>query len=117
MIAHSLSEIKPGMTLAKSVSDFHDVLLLKAGTELTPKTIRLLKSWGINRVWVAGQEAPQNEARDEQHENQIRETVNKYLQAKFDGVLDDPIMATIMESAGALITRRYIDRTEKNEID
>ena len=117
MLAHSLSEIKPGMTLAKSVYDFHDVLLLKAGTELTPKTMRLLKSWGINRVWVSGQEAQQNATRDERQAKRIQETVANYLQSKFDGVLDDPIMVTIMEAAGSLITNRYLNRTEENEID
>jgi hypothetical protein len=117
MIEYSLSEIKPGMTLSKPVYDFHDVLLLKAGTELTPKTMHLLKSWGINRVWVAGQDDRQTAARDVQQEVRIQETVTKYLQAKFDGVLDDPIMVTIMETAGALITRRYLNRAEENEIE
>ena len=85
MIAQALSEIVPGMTLAKAVYDFHDVLLLNAGTELTPQTIRLLKSWGIHKVWVDGHTPAQKPEKDVQQEKRIQETVGKYLQAKFDG--------------------------------
>jgi len=117
MIAHNLSELKPGMVLAKSVYDFHDVLLLKAGTELSPQNLRLLKAWGINKVWVAGEGTPPPIKRDARREKRIQETVEKYLQAKFEGVLDDPIMVTIMQAASQLITERYLNNVQENETD
>jgi hypothetical protein len=117
MIAHTLDEIKPGMHLAEPVYDFHEVLLLKAGTKLTSQSIRLLRSWGISKVWISGKAIPPPAKRDAQREKRIHELVAKYLQAKFDGVLDDPVMVTIMEAASALITERYLKRAQENETD
>jgi len=118
MITHNTSELKPGMALAKSVYDFHDVLLLKAGIELSSQNIRLLKSWGISEVWISGQGVPPAANKHAApQEKRIQETVTRYLQAKFEGVLDDPIMVTIMQAASQLITERYINHTQENEID
>lgn len=118
MIAYNASELKPGMALAKPVYDFHDVLLLKAGIELSSQNIRLLKSWGINKVWISGQKVqPGADKHDAPREKRIQETVNMYLQAKFEGVLHDPIMVTIMQAASQLITERYIKHAQENEID
>jgi len=117
MIAHNTADLKPGMALAQAVYDFHDVLLLKAGTELSLQNIRLLKSWGVNKVWIAGDEAAVPGAKDDQQAQRIRETVDQYLQAKFEDVRDDPIMAEIMRAAGHLITLRYLNRSEENETD
>jgi len=117
MIVHAIQELKPGMVLAKSVYDFHEVLLLKAGTALTSQNIRLLKSWGVAKVQITGEEHHSSDKKDTQHEKRIQETVEKYLLAKFEGVLDDPVMQVIMEAAGALITQRYTNRAQENETD
>jgi hypothetical protein len=117
MNAVSISELKPGMALAKSVYDFHDVLLLKAGVALTEQNIRLLKSWGISKVWVGGDVASQPVKRDPQREKLIQATIDRYLQDKFAEVLEDPIMVDIMNAAGQLITDRYLRRAPENETD
>jgi hypothetical protein len=117
MIAHNLAELKPGMVLAKSVFDFHDVLLLKAGTELSAQNLRLLRAWGITKVWITGEGTPPPAKRDARREKRIQETVTKYLQAKFEGVLDDPIMVAIMQAASQLITERYLNHAQENETD
>jgi len=57
MIVNNLDHLKPGMVLAEPVLDVHHGLLLKAGVMLDERRIRLLKSWGVNRVMVAGHRA------------------------------------------------------------
>jgi hypothetical protein len=56
MVFLNLSDLKPGMVLAKPVYNLQGVLLLKEGTELTERHIWIFKSWAVTKVWVVGGE-------------------------------------------------------------
>jgi HD-like signal output (HDOD) protein len=42
------------MEVIRNVSNVNDTILLRVGTQLTPQHLRLLKTWGIDAVHVAG---------------------------------------------------------------
>ena len=54
MIRVDIDAIKSGMILGHSVKNSQGVLLLEAGTKITPKNIRIFKSWGVTEVTVKG---------------------------------------------------------------
>ncbi len=98
MITVDLEEYKPGMVLAKSVYSRQDVLLLKEGTELTERKVWILKSWGIIRVSVEGEQDEDIES-NQRKESKAMETIKKELKEKFLDVLHDPVMEEIMNAA------------------
>jgi hypothetical protein len=104
MITVDLEEYKPGMILAESVYSRQDVLLLKEGTELTERKVWILKSWGISKVSVEG-EQDENINSDKIKESKAMETIKKELKEKFSDVLEDPVMEEIMNVACKLIEK------------
>ncbi|MGD9974830.1 MAG: hypothetical protein AB7S77_17355 [Desulfatirhabdiaceae bacterium] len=114
MIRLNLDRVKPGMILAKSVKSIQDMLLLNEYATLTDKNIKILRSWGIDSVWVEGQESvlktessPQGAA--------IREQIDRELNEKFSDVLDDPVMAEIMRLAGDQLENRFLRKEAEND--
>ncbi|MCP4371124.1 MAG: hypothetical protein GY797_23870 [Deltaproteobacteria bacterium] len=98
MITVDLEEYTPGMILAESVYSGQDVLLLKEGTELTEKKVWILKSWGISKVSVEGEEIEDIKS-DKRKESKAMETIKEELKEKFSDVLEDPVMEEIMNAA------------------
>ena len=98
MITVDLEEYKPGMILAESVYSRQDVLLLKEGTELTERKVWILKSWGISKVSVEGEQVEDINS-DKRKESKAMETIKKELKEKFSDVLEDPVMEAIMNVA------------------
>ncbi len=98
MITVDLEEYTPGMILAESVYSGQDVLLLKEGTELTEKKVWILKSWGISKISVEGEEIEDIKS-DKRKESKAMETIKKELKEKFSDVLEDPVMEEIMNAA------------------
>ena len=104
MITVDLEEYKPGMILAESVYSRQDVLLLKEGTELTERKVWILKSWGISKVSVEG-EQDEDINSDKIKESKAMETIKKELKEKFSDVIEDPVMEEIMNVACKLIEK------------
>ncbi len=104
MITVDLEEYKPGMVLVESVYSRQDVLLLKEGTELTERKVWILKSWGISKVSVEG-EQDEDINSDKIKESKAMETIKKELKEKFSDVLEDPVMEEIMNVACKLIEK------------
>ena len=98
MITVDIEEYKPGMILVESVYSRQDVLLLKEGTELTERKVWILKSWGISRVSVEGEQAEDIKS-DKRKESKAMETFKTELKEKFSDVLQDPVMEEIMNAA------------------
>ncbi len=98
MITVDLEEYKPGMILAESVYSRQEVLLLKEGTELTERKVWILKSWGISKVSVEGEQVEDINP-DKIKESGVVETIKKELKEKFSDVLEDPVMEEIMNVA------------------
>ncbi len=112
MLLINLDEAKPGMVLVKPVYTLQDVLLLKSGVQLSEKNIHVLRSWGIQEIWVEG---VSDESRSERvkQENELRDSIDKALRLKFSESLPDPVMEEIMRIAGNLLERRFLEK-EKN---
>ena len=104
MITVDLEQYKPGMILAESVYSRQDVLLLKERTELTERKVWILKSWGISKVSVEG-EQDEDINSDQRKESKAMETIKKELKEKFSDVLEDPVMEEIMNVACKLIEK------------
>jgi hypothetical protein len=105
MIRLSLDELTPGMRVAEKVLNSQSVLLLKAGTELTVRNIRTLRTWGVANVFIEG-----SGVRDGVGNTTTRpgaaEMVEDKLKDKFSNMADDPVMAEIMRVAGSQIMKR-----------
>ena len=98
MINVDLDEYKPGMILAESVYSNQDVLLLKEGTELSERKVWILKSWGISKVSVEGEQAKDIKS-DKRKESKAMKSITKELKEKFSDVLQDPVMEEILNAA------------------
>jgi len=105
MISLCLDELTPGMRVAEPVVNSQNVLLLKAGTGLTVKHIRTLRTWGVADVFIEGvgkKEVSGGIATRPEAARAVEETLKK----KFSKVSDDPVMAEIMRVAGSQILKR-----------
>ncbi|GAB1259032.1 hypothetical protein [Aurantivibrio plasticivorans] len=51
----TVSQVEPGMIVEEDVRAPAGQLLLGAGAELSEKTIRVLKTWGVNTIKVEGE--------------------------------------------------------------
>ena len=98
MIALRLDKLKAGMVTAEAVRTFQGMLLLKKGAALTAKNIFVMKSWGIREVRVQGEHIPDG-GQSAAVADAYSSAVDRRLREKFSAVLDDPVMATIMEAA------------------
>jgi len=115
MIYLNLREVKPGMVLAEPVENHQGMLLLNRGTELSIKNARILKSWGVIKVYVEGENNEGIRNADE-HERKVRETIERGLKEKFVGVLEDPVMVEIMRVAIRRLEKRELEEDKKNEL-
>jgi hypothetical protein len=104
-----LNKAKPGMTLAKSVSTLQDQLLLKSDVRLTEKNIHILKSWGIQEIWI-DEEAGESAAASMDSGNELRASIDEALRAKFSETLSDPLMEEILRIAGNLLEKRLLTK-------
>ena len=107
MIYLNLSELLPEMMLAEPVCNLNGVLLVDKGARVDGKSIRLLKSWGVKKVWVDGDDE-EAAYKDIEAENSLRESIEKELLEKFSGTLEDEVMAEIMKAAGRQLQKRLL---------
>lgn len=106
-----LDKTKPGMTLAKSVCTLQDRLLLKSDVRLTDKNIHILKSWGIQEIWVVDAVGESTVA-GINPENELRASIDEALKTKFSETAADPVMQEIMRIAGNLLEKRLQNKAK-----
>jgi len=114
MISLKLDELRRSMILAKPAHNLQGVLLLDQGTELTEKNIWILKSWGVNQVWVEGGSEEEKE-KDVEPEKEMKYAIQKELKEKFSEVLDDQVMVEILRVASKQLEKRFLEKEEENE--
>ena len=114
MIRLKIDELKPGMILAKPVYNQQDLLLLEIDSPLTKKRIWMLKTWGIDQVSVKGESKADGQTVFET-DAETKVDIERDLKAKFEDVIDDPIMVEIMKAAGRQLQKRLSNPEEKNE--
>lgn len=107
MIRVKLDEAKAGMVLSKPIENFQGICLLKQGARLSAENVRILKSWGVEWVWVEGGGKPHEEGSGDFEKN-MNISVERRLEKKFSEVLDDAVMAEIMRVASKQIQQRRI---------
>ncbi len=56
-----IESLNPGMKVGKDVMEASGQVLLRSGTEITDKHLRVLRSWGIQQVEIEGPKPPDNE--------------------------------------------------------
>jgi hypothetical protein len=109
-----LDELKPGMILAEPVYNQQELLLLEKGTALTKKRIWMLKTWGLEQVYIKGKPGGENKS-DNPPGMDTKEAIEKELKEKFADVAGDPVMAEIMKAAGRQLQKNLNDRNEGND--
>ena len=110
MYTARLKEVKSGMVLATPVSNLQGVLLLKNGTVLNEKNILMLKSWGVVEVCLEGEPKIENEIRHFSEDR--RKEIEKELERRFSGTLDNDVMVEIMQVAAHQLHRRLLKEEE-----
>ena len=100
----SLEKLKPGMVLAKSVRNHQNMLLLEAGKKISARAIRIFKSWGVTHVTVRSRGNSSDTAVSDPA--QAGADIESMLKKKFADSLNDPVMVTIMEAAGRVLSRQ-----------
>jgi len=101
----NLDDIQPGMMLAEAVRNHQDQLLLEAGRQITAKSIRVFKSWGIRRVAVRSEPAVDGWG-DDPVPTGMPPAVDEGLKERFADVVADPLMAAIMQAAARQLAAR-----------
>ncbi|MGD2187068.1 MAG: hypothetical protein PVI71_13110 [Desulfobacterales bacterium] len=110
----SINNLKPGMILEDAVYNQQELLLLEKGTALTEKRIWILKTWGIERVRVKSK-PKENGKTAVEAEFESRAAIEKKLKAKFEDVIDDPVMEEIMKAAGRQLLQDLNDQDAENK--
>jgi len=56
-----IDALQPGMKVGRDVVEASGQVLLRAGTEITEKHLRVLRSWGVQTVEIEGERPPDPE--------------------------------------------------------
>jgi hypothetical protein len=111
----SVDKLKPGMVLAENVRNHQSMLLLEAGKKISARAIRIFKSWGITHVTVRSRNKSPESASAADAAVTVADIESK-LKKKFAETLEDPVMVTIMEAAGRVLSRQ-IEKEEARSAD
>lgn len=110
MMPIDLHRVKPGMVVAKPVHNSHGTVMLNNGTVLSEKNIWILKSWGVEEVWVREERAERVTEGDNPRTKE-REVVRKEDPESEPKGLEDQVMMEIMRVATNLAEQRnYQDK-------
>ena len=80
-----LKHLELGALLSDDVKDINGRMLLKAGSEITEKHLKILKTWGVTEVAIVGEDPPENEIEIELSEvapelmKQVEQSIDKYF--------------------------------------
>lgn len=111
MIHLKVDELKSGMILAKAVYNHQELLLLEAGAKLKEKNVRMFKSWGVSSVWVKG-DSPEDGVRNQASKAGSATAIEAALNQKFADVMNDPIMVSIKQAAGRVLSKHLEEQGE-----
>ncbi len=91
----SIEDINKEMVLAEDVHGSQGNVLINKGTKLTVAMGRRLKNWGIDSVYVEGE---QEQVEQEPSIEISSEDIKKNLKIKFADHLNNPIMRELCEA-------------------
>jgi len=97
------NDLEPGMKIARKVENKAGMVLLPEGIELTEAHISRLKKWGIEEIYVEGEdEKGAGSGADIVPDLTVSEDFIANLNHKFEKVLDDPIMQGIYNAVKSI---------------
>ena len=101
----STNELEAGMKLARKVENDKGMVLLPEGIELTDAHIGRLKKWGIEEIFVEGEDADGGGGADAVvGDLKMDDEFMAILDHKFELVKDDPIMLGIYNAVKAVLS-------------
>ena len=104
-----LTHLKPGMILSEDVQNFQGLLLLKAGTALSEKNIKILKTWGVTSVEIDG-DGEKNRQNISDSPSDLKMAIEAEMKERFSNTLGHPVMEEVMKVA----TEIKIEKSMKN---
>ena len=105
MINVPLNKAQAGMTLAKDVLNAQQMLLLKKGTALSEKSLRMLKSWGVEVICIQASDADHP---DTNRSPSAQTDIAKKMAVLFGDTIQNPVMAEICRAAREIVHQRTL---------
>jgi hypothetical protein len=94
-----LDEARPGMRVARDVTDVRGSLLFKQGTVLSGELIQRLRGWKITHIFIVD-DTPSQIIDPENNPLQRAAAIDRELDLVFHDAVSNPIMARLREAAG-----------------
>ena len=95
----NLADIEVQMVLAEDVIGAQGRPLLPQGTVITPKHIRIMKTWGIHSVCVEGEEPPSAQA-EKTFSAAVLQAAEQNVTPRFQHVdLNHPLLSYLFKEA------------------
>lgn len=98
-----LNDARVGMLLAADAVNAQQMLLLKKGAVLTENSLHMLKSWGVEAVWIAQEDTADSRVKCP---SVSRDDPVEDMSSRFGDTLEDPIMVEICRSATRIVSQR-----------
>ncbi len=109
-----MDKLKPGMVLAEAVYNFQGVLMLNAGAQLTVNNIRILKSWGVNKICVEGGAEETRHAKTKGR-TAVTTSVKKAMKKRFSDIPKHPVILEVMRVSADILENRRLMEEDQNE--
>ena len=94
----SVEDLEAGMVIAEDVRDRSGRLLIGKGAELSDKTLRVLKTWGIIEVEVEGADSVDGDNAIEALDSDTVEGIKDQLTERFrHNQIDHVVISTLYE--------------------
>jgi len=101
-----LKDLQPGQTLARDLCDIRGRLIVKAGSVLTEKHIRVIKTWGIAAAYVS--ENHETPSKNDCLPEEIKDRIQTICSHRFrDWNRDNPLHLKLMEGFKHRLFRHY----------
>ena len=103
MINVPVSKAQAGMTLAKDAVNAQQMLLLKKGSVLSEKSLRMLKSWGVEVICIQASDADDP---DSNRSPSAHTDIADEMAVRFGDTIENPVMAEICKAAIEIVHQR-----------
>lgn len=109
----SIDKLQEGMVLSGDLLNLNDELLLAAGTVLTGRHLRILKTWGVRTVPIVGaDESSEEVATRRLHSSTLLAAAEARVQRRLKHV---PVGNPVFDQIRALAVQRTADRMARPE--
>ena len=107
----STDKLQAGMVLESDVKDLSGRMLLKAGTEIEEKHLKVLRTWGILGVNIVGEGSGDGAGEPVALQDlppHVQAEIETEIEQRFTGVdISHPVMAALVELVKSDLARIY----------